>query len=540
MQEMRTGASAVIAITVLVLAGCAGQASWNELPAPPAPPAQAGPITGTVLDSTGKPLPDHIVAIGGERTTSDGEGRFSFPQIPAGYDLVIASPDHTRATIYQDLGRRDPVVTHETPLRAARAHAHSAQIDVTVTGGEAAKDSWHVNFASSRASADLLLRGMAPDAAGVVKPGTLAIAWDGADTITGVVMALLMKDQRKTLVPWFAQQQVTLHAGETARVQLALAKAPVVMRPAGKVTQPDGVPPFDPQYHEHFSVPGSGRALHSTSASRREAFAVPDLRAFGIELCTEAFQWNPYFRSHRTQCGVDPGKGAVLALPPAPSFLSPAWDTPATPGMRFSWTSQPSAVYRLMLTTVGRKPTTAFPQIDIYTARTTASWPDLSAVGVAFPLGLIYYGVTIGALGPHRSIDDLAAPREPIAQRQRPTDRWSSESQELSVPVRPPLGPAEAACVLPRGSSIICGEAAQPGGRREIYVLSAINKTIRNHPDFANAVNIHCVRDCAEARAFTKAYEDYGNAHPDFDADEPLPPSEPPPPPPPEMFEKRR
>jgi hypothetical protein len=538
MQDMRAKPWVVMTVTVLGLAGCAGQAGWNELPAPP---AQAGPITGTVLDSAGRPLPDHIVAVGGERTTSDGEGRFTLPHIPAGYDLVIASPDHSRATVYQDLGRRDPVVTHETPRRDARARAHKAQVDVTVTGGEAAKASWHVNFASPRASADLLIKGMAPDAAGVVKPGTLAIEWDGADTITGVVMALLMKEERRALTPWFAQQQVTLRTGETARVQLVLAKVPVVMRPAGKVTLPDGVPPFDTQYHEHFSVPGSGRALHSSYASRREAFAVADLRAFGVELCTEAFQWNPYLRSQRTQCGVDPAQGAVLALPPAPAFTSPAWDTPATPGMRFSWSPHPGAVYRLMLATVGGKPTAAFPQVDIYTAKTTASWPDLSAVGVAFPTGLTYYGVTIAALGPHSSIDDVAVPREAGAAQRRPTDRWKSESQELSVPVRPPLGTAEAACVLPAADVITCGDApAGPGQRRERYVLSAINDKIRSYPDFANAVNIHCVRDCAEARAFAKAFEDYQQAHPDFDAVAPLPPEPPPPPPPPEMFDKRR
>ena len=529
-----------MAVTALALAGCAGQAGWNELPAPPVSPAQAGPITGTVVDGAGKPLPDQIVAVGGERTTSDGEGRFTLPHIPAGYDLVIASPDHSRAIVYQDLGRCDPVVTHETPRRDARAHAHTAKVDVTVTGGEPAKSSWHVHFSSPRADADLLIRGLAPDSAGVVNAGTLAIEWDGAETVTGVVMALLMKDQPSTLTPWFAQQQVTVRAGETAHVRLALAKVPVVMRPAGKVTQPDGVPPFDPEYHEHFSVPGSGRALHSTFASRRAAFAVPDLRAFGIELCAEAFQWNPYFRGHRTQCGVDPAQGAVLALPPAPSFSSPAWDTPATPGMRFSWSPQPGAVYRLMLATVGRKPTAAHPQIDIYTSRTTASWPDLSAVGIAFPTTLTYYGVTIAALGPYASTDDVAAPREPAVPRRRPSDRWSSESQELGVPVRPPLGPAEAACVLPRANVIMCGDAPPGSGQRnERYVLSAINDKIRNYPELANAVNIHCVRDCDEARAFFKAYNDYQKTHPGFDAHQPLPPSRPPPPPPPEMFEKR-
>ena len=347
----------------LIVASCAGQASFNEAPAPP-PPAEAAPINGTVIDADGKPMPGLIVAIGGERTTSDGGGRFSFAKIPAGYDLVIASPDHTGATVYQELTRRDPVVAHDGGGRrghAQRARAHRAEIDVTVTGGAAGKDSWHVHFSSPRADADLLLRELAPDAAGVAKPGTLVIEWDGADTISGVVMALLMKDQQTTLSPWFAQQPVTLRAGETARVQLALAKVPVVMRPAGKVTQPPGVPRFRPELHEFFAVPGAGRALHSSFASRRESYAVPDLRAFGIELCTEAFQWNPYFRSHVTRCGGDVAQAAAIALPPAPSFSSPAWATTAALGMRFSWTQLPNAVYQLTLATATGNPGAELP-----------------------------------------------------------------------------------------------------------------------------------------------------------------------------------
>jgi hypothetical protein len=525
----------------LVAAGCAGQPNWTELPPPPV----AGAIKGRVTDHNRMPLPDHIVAIGGEKTTTDGGGWFSFPQIPAGYDLIVASPDRARATVYQELTRRDPVVTHGRGREGGRkrAYAHQAQIDVTVSGGEPApKTSWHVAFAAPGASGDLLVRGFSPDGSGVVRPGTLDVAWDGADTISGVVLALLMKEHgpNHDLSPWFAKQPITLRAGGTAQVTIVLAKVPTVMRPPGKVTLPPTAPPFPLEYHEHFSLPGAGRVLHSAHASQWKPFAVPDLRAFGLELCAEAFQWNPYLRSSWSQCGYAPDKQAVIELPPAPAISSPAWGTTAAIGLRFSWAPVPNAVYRLLLADTANQPTRADrPTIEIFTARATATWPDLSGVGIVFPRPPAGYGATVGARGPFASLDQLVAPPDASAKGTR--ERWSSDSQELSVPVQAPLGPEEAACQKLRLGTITCGEAA-PGADvdRELYVLPAINKKLRTFPDFANAVNIHCVRDCAEARAFTKAYKEYSQANPGFDDHQPLGPLPPPPPPPPAMLEEMR
>ena len=67
----------------------------------------------------------------------------------------------------------------------------------------------------------------------------------------------------------------------------------------------------------------------------------------------------------------------------------------------------------------------------------------------------------------------------------------------------------------------------------EWYALTAINNKLQNHPEFAAAIGIHCVKDCAAARAFVEALASYQLAHPDFDVDDPLGPSPPEPPPPP-------
>jgi hypothetical protein len=72
------------------------------------------------------------------------------------------------------------------------------------------------------------------------------------------------------------------------------------------------------------------------------------------------------------------------------------------------------------------------------------------------------------------------------------------------------------------------------------FVVNAIERKLRRHPDFAAAFGRQQVRDCATARAYFDAYHAYYESHPGFDdhdADEVLipPPPGPPPGPPPDL-----
>lgn len=71
----------------------------------------------------------------------------------------------------------------------------------------------------------------------------------------------------------------------------------------------------------------------------------------------------------------------------------------------------------------------------------------------------------------------------------------------------------EAACRYGRWA--VCGVT-------EMYPLAAMNGKLRYFPEFAEAVDIHCVSDCASARAFTRAYAAYLETHPGFDREQPL------------------
>src|SRR5262249_20435102 len=142
------------------------------------------------------------------------------------------------------------------------------------------------------------------------------------------------------------------------------------------------------------------------------------------------------------QCGLDPTKALSVPLPSPPAFTAPPFNTAASPGMRFAWSPVASAVYSLVLS--GRSRSSAQPRITIVTAQTSAGWPDLQGVGVSFPTRRAAYVAVVGVRGPHASIDELVGPRAPSDLT--PRDRWSAESLDLSIPVRPPLGKEEAAC----------------------------------------------------------------------------------------------
>ena len=394
-----------------------------------------GPVRGMVLDKQGRPLPDQIVAVGAEKTTTDGEGRFALPKMPAGYDLIVASPGGTHVTVFQGLTRRDPIVVHDGPRPKPRPHR--AQIVVTVPGAEATMR-WQVHFASPRAHAPLagklwnISTGKTPDR------NPLVVEWDGADTFTGVVMVLSMG--LDSPLASFAQRELTLRAGETASVALAPEKVRAVRRPQAKIALPGDAAPRNTPIREEYRLPADGFALLGPGLAGA-AYELPDLRSFGLQLCVEGFRWNQDLRSRRAQCGVDLGALTSFELQRPPAFTAPAWDTFATPDVRFVWTAVPGAVYHLRLVGRSGRATAARPDIEVVTAQTTAGWPDLHAVGASFPTELGVYTAAVGVSGPFASIDELAGPRGfgDLA----PRDRWTAEAPPLSIRTRPPGSTAE-------------------------------------------------------------------------------------------------
>jgi hypothetical protein len=88
---------------------------------------------------------------------------------------------------------------------------------------------------------------------------------------------------------------------------------------------------------------------------------------------------------------------------------------------------------------------------------------------------------------------------------------------------------ATTAKVLSCGTYQVTGADGTMGTRQEWYALPAINRKLRFYPEFATAIGIDHVSDCAGARAYIEAEAIYADSHPGFDLDFPI---EPPPAPP--------
>jgi hypothetical protein len=508
------------------------------------PPLGADAVRGTVVDESQRPLAGRVVAIGSARATTDADGRFVLAAAPPSYEAVVADPNGARATVYRGLRRRDPLLVHKPGDWGSRP-AHRGTITGRVEGGPFTRTDWaSVSFASLRTSGEIFLGGV-PGARPGPEFGPFMIAWDGPDAISGDLTATRTHtdplDPRdagahdgaapRPRRPWeptvrvtsyLAQQHVTLRDGETLTVDLAPVPLPRLQTRV-QLQMPPGVWPtqlyeFYGFRQSHALVHGGGAPLNPR-ATELEIDMV-DARSFGGSLCAlAAFGQGQWILTRACDLPLD--KPATITLHASPSLQSPAPGSSLRPETTFSWSASDGAVFELELRDTS--PTATDPAIDLYTTDTSATWPDLHVLGIGFPTGSASYHVKIAARGPYATLDDALGPEGMGASF--PKELWLAESREVELRVEPPLpaGTDEAQCQYVYGTAIVCGDIPNNiEQKKEFYMLAAINNKLRHFPQFANAIGIHCVRDCAGARAFVKAYADYAKAFPGFDANEPL------------------
>jgi len=558
MLRMKRRGIAVGTCILLAGGGCAKpqpapavtQASAAPLPSrasPPAPSAAFAPHwanAGTVVGKKSSlPLAGVSVSIGGANAVTGADGRFEVPAGSERFDVILASADRSLISVYLGIARRDPRLVQLEPddpqsgdsQPTPRAHQAELRGKLTGASGEPLADgSIQVGFFSERGRAQDVVR--LPSAAPSAEFGPLLVSWDGPSVLSGQFYALQMVHGGTTLVATVAHGAVTLADHAKVKLDLPMTPVPIEHRPADRVSELPEL--FSVSVGHTYHVIGGG-TFHGVGPIRAGAdYDSPDLRALGATLCVDASVWNPYRRSAISRCDPPANAPVALTLHEPPVILEPKRGTLALPGMTFQWSPMREAVYSLELVPE-RGQSAAAPRIVVYTSRPSAVWPDLRALDVRFPEPLNTYRVTVSASGPYQTLDDALAPRGEATTLR--SIAWKATSSDLDLPVRPPLGAEEARCNYLKQSSsdgtILCSRGI-PGSvepSAEWYALTAINNVIRNYPEFAAATGIHCVKDCAGARAFTKALAKYSEAHPGFNADEPLGPSPPEPPLPPSL-----
>jgi hypothetical protein len=482
-------------------------------------------VTGAVVQAgNGIPLVGVSIALGHALAVSDVNGHFELPAPDGHYDVLVASADKSVVSVYVAVTRRDLLLPQADAK--ARTRAHHAQLGGTVSaiGGELTTDTVQIAFSSNRASASTGV------GAGAKRFGPLELSWDGPAQISGQLFAL--QSPADVSAAKFARLPITLQDGAKLEVDLALTPVPAV-HVAGDHFR-STTAPFSPELHYDYRSANGGSLLHGPGPKPPGlAFDAPDLSAVGAVLCAYSSVNDPYFRTSDMHCpsAVDPVSDLVLHA--APKLTAPAPNTAVAAGLSFSWSGVPGAVYVLELRPE-HDASAKGPLVRVYTSALSASWPDLSALGIALPQQLNTYEAVVSARGPFATLDDALGPNGLTLLT--PKDSWSAQSLEIGLPVRPPLGPEEARCNYLEHSgpdgNIPCGSPT-PGNTENGQPWAALtprNRKLRDYPEFATAIGIHCVMDCAAAAAFDKAYDEYSNTHPGFDRDEPLGPRPAPPP----------
>jgi hypothetical protein len=390
-------------------------------------------VSGTAVDdATNLPLAGRSITIGSVHTMTDDTGRFSVPDAPSPYDLVIVDPDGTTISLYRGLRRRDPLVRHHRSPHDNALPAQVATVTGTFTGGPSwplgRQDIASVWVVSPLARANALLGGSIPIPM-LRGPsfGPLYLRWDGPPTVAAEVYAWSTfreaadggaGDAGDAAAPAsfaYGRQPLTLQDGgvslsvpldvvtHTAHVTGTVAHAP--SSPPSQRSVYYALPPW-----RGAQLPLGGDAPRPRSEASFD-FVVPLPEVPGASLCFMAFSSTNDVRLPLVWdaiCGITPGAAISAQLEEPPRFTSPAAGTTVRPTTTLAWTAFDRGVYRLDLVS-GQFPTAAAPNVYVYSAARSTTWPDLSSVNVPFPAEA-EYAFSIVGLGVFASIDELAGP----------------------------------------------------------------------------------------------------------------------------------
>lgn len=380
-------------------------------------------------DQSNLPVDGRSIVIGPLRTMTDEAGHFSVANVPAVYDLVVVEPDGTAVSLYQGLNRREVLVRHHKTGSDQGQQVRKASVRGTFVGGPSwplgKQDLVSLSIFSALGRGNLLFGGNIPINRGP-SFGPMNMIWNGPATLPAQAYAYSTFhpaadagaiDASGASAPVFAYgtQALTLQEGDaslTVPLQVVTRTAhvtgTVVHDPASPATQRQvfyALPPW----------PGARLPLGGDAPRPRSEvsfdFVVPMPEVPGASWCFMAFSSMGDTRRPLVWdqvCGITPGTPVTAVLQDAPRLTSPPPGSTVHPATMLAWTAFDGGVYRLDLKS-GQLPTASAPNISVYTASRSVTWPDSSAAEVPFP-AIADYALGIVGLGVFASIDDLAGP----------------------------------------------------------------------------------------------------------------------------------
>jgi hypothetical protein len=417
---MKRSSCLLLLCAVTLLAACGGVEATEEgaegasadggtlVTPPPAPlPPPTGPrsltVSGTVVSAARQPISGLAVLIAGKApVNTDAAGRFSFTDVTPPYDLTIVDAANKEAAVYRQLHRADPTLVLFTPAGTV----HTAQLQGGISGGHYPQASDEFTVVAFLAP-DTFAQSATDAYGGFVMSGP-ALQWYGPSALSGTLHALQMRYVPSTGLPsaftGYASKPLTVADGSIS-VGQDLALLPITSsNVSGTVTAPAG-----------YALQGKGvgttldgaLALYFEDASTSAGFSYVVPVVPGGQALVSATVSKPgggtTFYARR---GLAPGASGVQLAPYAPpeAILPADGATRVDSQMRFSWTPFTRGIHLVMFEPVSA----GAPRITVVTAETSASIPDLSALGLALPRSTQYTWHVEG-VGPLADVDAAAS-----------------------------------------------------------------------------------------------------------------------------------
>lgn len=409
----RAGGAALIAagLTLVAMTACESPSG-----SPPAP--TGGPLTvqGRVVDLMGNPIPHADVLVAGSLAATSADGRFTVTGVSAPYDLAVyvepanAGVPRPTAVVYRGLTLSSATFQIGSSLGTPRGASVKGSIDrqlssvdeevgALLPGGTRPAEGvgllssdntpafdWMPFSWGGGASRDTTFFALTLTASSNVPDaytGYAAVPWTLDDGVDRADLSAVPSPSKLdsvslsgTVAPppaGYTLTSPTLNVGRTLLVRFTSGAAGAAMALGADVTSAN--------------VPrDEGGTIGYALAARAEPSSAGDDDAYTVAVAT-----------------ATPAGPNVLTLPTPPGPIAPSDGTAdVSSGTAFSWEPLADSIY-LVHVSPATVPSNA-PEILILTAGTTATLPDLSALGFQLASGAPYHYAVMTA-GPLPSVD---------------------------------------------------------------------------------------------------------------------------------------
>jgi hypothetical protein len=336
----------------------------------------------------------------GETTLTDASGAFSLSVRTAPFDITVTEPDGSARSVFLGVNRRELVLPQPSgPL--TKLPPNVVDLSGRVAGGGtyplAEGEFVSLRFLAENADGTLTLSpSLGPDF------GPMRIAWDGAVSITGKLIALRSAVDQNGLSHYtgLGIHELELEAGADATLDVELEELDVGNL-SGTVDVPDGhqLSFVERYYQVPFSFGTIPLSLDETQATTFD-MVVPDLSELGGDYCIGAGSSGPFFVTRRCGLALD-DSDIGLSLQASPELLEPSDGATLAADTELSWLAFDEGVYRVAL--VPREPTATTPSVYVFTAETTAVLGSFETLSLEHASGSYDYSVT--GYAPYSNLD---------------------------------------------------------------------------------------------------------------------------------------